>query len=113
MNTSKTSSSSAALAASPLRSEAANAAGAPPSAPRPQFHDSEVVARPHRRRFNAEYKLSIIDQADSSQGPGAVGALLRREGLYSSHLSTWRQQRQQGAVDALPAKKSGPQVVVS
>jgi transposase-like protein len=113
MNTSKTSSSSAALAASERSGEAANAAGAPPSAPRPQFHDSEVVARPHRRRFNAEYKLSIIDQADSAQGAGAVGALLRREGLYFSHLATWRQQRKQGEFDALTAKKRGPKVVVS
>jgi transposase-like protein len=72
-----------------------------------------VVARPHRRRFNAEYKLSIIEQADSAQGAGAVGALLRREGLYSSHLATWRQQRKQGEFDALTAKKRGPKVVVS
>jgi transposase len=75
--------------------------------------DSEVVAGPHRRRFSAEYKLSIIDQADSTQGAGAVGALLRREGLYSSHLATWRQQRKQGEFDALTAKKRGPKVVVS
>jgi hypothetical protein len=50
-----------------------------------------VIARPQRRRFSAEYKLSIIEQADSAQGAGGVGALLRREGLYSSHLATWRQ----------------------
>jgi transposase len=47
-----------------------------------------VVARPHRRRFTAEYKRSIIDQADAARDAGAVGALLRREGLYSSHLTT-------------------------
>jgi transposase len=64
---------------------------AEPPAARPLVPDSEVVARPHRRRFSAEYKLSIIDQADSTAGVGAVGALLRREGLYSSHLATWRQ----------------------
>jgi transposase-like protein len=75
--------------------------------------DSEVVAGPHRRRFSAEYKLSIIDQADSTQGAGAVGALLRREGLYSSHLATWRRQRKQGEFDALTPKKRGPKVVVS
>src|ERR1039458_10329095 len=103
MNTSKTNTSSH-----------ANAAGAP-SAPRPQVpdSDSEVIARPHRRRFSAEYKLSIIDQADAAQGSGAVGALLRREGLYSSHLATCRQQRKQGEFDALTAKKRGPKVVVS
>ena len=92
---------------------AANAAGAELPAARPLVPDSEVVARPHRRRFSAEYKLSIIVQADSSQGAGAVGGLLRREGLYSSHLATWRQQRKQGEFDALTAKKRGPKVVVS
>jgi transposase len=94
-------------------SSAANAAGAELPAPRPLVPDSEVVAGPHRRRFSAEYKLSIIDQADSAQGAGAVGALLRREGLYSSHLATWRQQRKQGEFDALTAKKRGPKLVVS
>jgi transposase-like protein len=110
---SKTSTSSAALPASERSGEAGNAAGAELPAPQPLGRDSEVVARPQRRRFTAKYKLSIIDQADSAQGAGAVGALLRREGLYSSHLSTWRQQRRQGEVDALTAKKRGPKVVVS
>src|ERR1039458_8333658 len=96
MSTSKTSTSSAAL-----------------PAPRPLVPDSEVVARPHRRRFSAEYKLAIMEQADSAPGAGGVGALLRREGLYSSHLATWRQQRKQGEFDALTAKKRGPKVVVS
>ena len=113
MSTSKTSTSSAALAASERSGEAGNAAGAELPAPRSLVPDSEVVARPYRRRFSAEYKLSIIDQADSTQGAGAVGALLRREGLYSSHLATWRQQRKQGQFDALTAKKRGPKVVVS
>jgi transposase-like protein len=72
-----------------------------------------VVARPHRRRFTAEYKRSIIDQADAAQDAGAVGALLRREGLYASNLTTWRRQRKQGEIDALTAKKRGPKVVVS
>jgi transposase-like protein len=75
--------------------------------------DSEVVARPRRRRFTAEYKLSILDQADAVEDIGAVGALLRREGLYSSHLGTWRRQRKQGEFDALTPKKRGPKVVVS
>ena len=112
MSTSKTSTSSAALAASERSGEAGNAAGAPPSTAL-QLPDSEVTARPHRRRFSAEYKLSIIEQADLAQGAGGVGALLRREGLYSSHLATWRQQRKQGEFDALTAKKRGPKVVVS
>jgi transposase len=114
MSISKTGTSSAALAASERSGEAANAAGAELPGRRPLVPDSEVVARPHRRRFSAEYKLSIIDQADASEGSaGALGALLRREGLYYSHLSKWRQQRKQGEFDALTAKKRGPKVVVS
>jgi len=101
------------LTASERSGEAANAAGAPAPGPRPPVPDSEVVARPHRRRFTAEYKRSIIDQADAAQDAGAVGALLRREGLYASNLTTWRRQRKQGEIDALTAKKRGPKVVVS
>src|SRR3972149_1244076 len=67
----------------------------------------EVVARPTRRRFSAEYKLRMLQEADRC-GPGEVGALLRREGLYSSHLTHWRQQRESGALAALTAKKRGP-----
>jgi transposase len=113
MSTSKTSTSFAALAASERSGEAANAAGAQASGLRPAVPDSEVVARPHRRRFTAEYKRSIIDQADAARDAGAVGALLRREGLYSSHLTTWRRQRKQGELDALTPKKRGPKVVIS
>ena len=113
MSTNKTSSSSAALAASERSGEAANAAGVAPPTLRPLVPDSEVVARPVRRRFTAEYKRSILDQADAAQDSGAIGALLRREGLYSSHLGTWRRQRKQGELDALTAKKRGPKVVVS
>ena len=72
-----------------------------------------MVARPHRRRFTAEYKRSIIDQADAARDAGAVGALLRREGLYSSHLTTWRRQQKQGELEALTPKKRGPKVIVS
>ncbi len=93
--------------------EAANAASAPAAGLRRPVPDSEVIARPQRRRFTAEYKLSIIEQADSAQDAGAIGLLLRREGLYSSHLSNWRTQRKQGEFDALTAKKRGPKVVVS
>ncbi len=113
MSTSKIDSSSAALAASERSGEAANAAGAPAPGPRPPVPDSEVTARPQRRRFTAEYKRSIIDQADAAEDGGAVGALLRREGLYSSHLSTWRRQRQRGEIHALMLKKRGPKVSVS
>jgi transposase-like protein len=109
----KTSPSSAALAASERSGEAANAAGAAPTALRSPIPDSEVIARPRRRRFTAEYKRSILDQADAAQDSRTVGALLRREGLYASHLTTWRRQRKQGEIDALTAKKRGPKVVVS
>jgi transposase len=109
----KTSSSSAALAASERSGEAANPAGAAPTALRPPVPDSEVVAQPRRRRFTAEYKRSVLDQADAAQDSRTVGALLRREGLYASHLTTWRRQRKQGEIDALTSKKRGPKVVVS
>ena len=72
-----------------------------------------MIARPLRRRFTAEYKRSILNQADAAQGVGATGALLRREGLYSSHLTTWKRQRKQGELDALTPHKRGPKVVVS
>ena len=110
---SKTSTSSAALAASERSGEAANAAGAAPPAPRPSVPDSEVIARPRRRSFTAEYRRSILDQADAAHDAGALGLLLRREGLYSSHLATWRRQRKQGGIDALTPKKRAPKVVVS
>ena len=69
--------------------------------------DPEVSQRPVRRRFPAEYKLQILRQADACTQPGQLGELLRREGLYSSHLSTWRTQRDQGTLDALTPKKRG------
>jgi transposase-like protein len=69
--------------------------------------DPEVAERAARRRFTAEYKLQILRQADACASPGEVGALLRREGLYSSHLTTWRRQREQGSLAALSPKKRG------
>ena len=63
--------------------------------------DPELVERPKRRRFSAEYKLGILRAAEGCSRPGEVGALLRREGLYTSHLSAWRKQRDQGALRAL------------
>jgi transposase len=62
--------------------------------------DPELVERPLRRRFSAEYKLRILREAEACSEPGEV-ALVRREGLYSSHLSKWRQQRDAGALEAL------------
>ena len=101
------------MAASERSGEAANAAGALIPGPRLPVPDSEVIARPRRRRFTAEYKRSIIDQADAARDASAVGLLLRREGLYSSHLATWKRQRKQGGIDALAPKKRGPKVIVS
>ena len=73
----------------------------------------EVVVKPKRRQFTAEYKRRILQEAEACMQPGEVGALLRREGLYSSHLTTWRHQRQRGKLQGLaPAKrgrKSDPQ----
>src|SRR6266849_6734272 len=63
--------------------------------------DPELVERPGRRRFSAEYKLRILREAEACSRPGEIGALLRREGLYSGHLSKWRRQRDAGALEAL------------
>jgi transposase-like protein len=69
--------------------------------------DPEVSGVPIRRRFTAEYKFRIVKEADACKGPGEVGARLRREGLYSSLLSQWRRQREQGALVALGPRKRG------
>jgi transposase-like protein len=66
--------------------------------------DPEVTARYARRRFTTPYKLEILRRADACIRPGQLGALLRKEGLYSSLLATWRRQREEG----LTAKKRGP-----
>jgi len=67
--------------------------------------DPELTERPKRRSFSAEYKLKIPRQADAADKPGELGALLRREGLYSSHISTWRRRREEGAPGALGRKR--------
>jgi len=70
--------------------------------------DPEVCADPKpRRRFTAAYKLRILQQADSLTEPGQMGAFLRKEGIYSSNLTTWRRQREQGILDSLTPKKRG------
>ena len=63
--------------------------------------DPELVEQAQRRRFTAEYKLRILQQADACSRPGEVGELLRREGLYTSHLTYWRKQRKDGALKEL------------
>jgi transposase len=70
--------------------------------------DPEVVAKAKRRRFTPEYRLKIVRAAESCKGSGEIGALLRREGLFSSQLSTWRRQREEGALEGLRARKRGP-----
>ncbi len=72
--------------------------------------NTEVVVKAVRRRFSAEYKLSILQEAEACLEVGEVGALLRREGLYSSHLTTWRKQREQGALQGLAPAKRGRKV---
>jgi transposase-like protein len=70
--------------------------------------DPEVAAKPTRRRFTAEYKLQILREADREREVGAIGALLRREGLYSTHLTAWRRERERGALEGLRARRRGP-----
>jgi transposase-like protein len=78
----------------------------PPAAPRP---NPEIVADARRRSFTGEYKQRILAELDAAAAqPGAIGALLRREGLYSSHLSTWRRERQTGILKGLTPHKRGP-----
>lgn len=72
----------------------------------------EVREKPVRRLFTAEYKLDILRQADMCTGPGGLGALLRREGLYSSNLTTWRRQRDEGTLAALKPKQRGRKAAV-
>jgi len=67
--------------------------------------DPEVRAVAKRRQFTAAYKLSVVEEADRCSSPGSIGALLRREGLYSSHLTVWRREREAGALFALGARR--------
>ena len=86
------------------RSDEAPSTGASAAPARP---DPEVLAKPKRRRFTAEYRLRILEEADRCREPGEVGRLLRREGLYSSHLTAWRRARRNGALRGLTSKKRG------
>lgn len=75
----------------------------------PLAPDPEVVEQARRRGFTAKYKLAVLEQADRCE-PGQLGALLRREGLYSSHLTCWRRQREAGVLAGLAARKRGRKV---
>jgi transposase len=68
----------------------------------------EVAAKATRRRFTLDYKRKIVREADGCRTPGAIGALLRREGLYSSHLTTWRAARERGDLAGPTVAKRGP-----
>ena len=70
--------------------------------------DPEVVPTVQRRRFTAKEKLRILEEADACIKPGELGALLRREGIYSSYLSRWRRERDRGQLQALSPKRRGP-----
>jgi transposase len=93
----------------PPTTPAAAAGGAEPpaSAGGGGVPDPAVSEKPVRRRFTAEYKIRMLGEADRCTQPGQLGALLRREGLYSSHLTTWRQQRDAGALAGLTPKRRG------
>jgi transposase len=76
--------------------------------PRTAVPDPELVERARRRRFSAAYKLRVLREAEACSVPGEIGALLRREGLYTSHLTAWRKQREQGALAALGRPRGRP-----
>lgn len=69
--------------------------------------DLEVDAKPRRRKFTAEYKAKILAECDAVTEPGGIGAILRREQLYSSHLVDWRRRRAEGGTSALEPQKTG------
>jgi len=73
--------------------------------------ETEVVAKAQRRRFTAEYKRQVVREADLCTTSGAIGVLLRREGLYSSHLTNWRSARDRGELEGLAPKQRGPKAV--
>ena len=74
----------------------------------PLAHETEVTAKAQRRRFTAAEKLRVLREADGCTRPGELGALLRREGLYSSHLATWRAARSRGELAGLTPRARGP-----
>ena len=73
-----------------------------------EMSKTEVVAKAQSKRFTAAEKLRILREVDACQGTGEIGALLRREGIYSSYLTTWRRQREGGELDGLAPQKRGP-----
>ncbi len=89
------------------RSEHERVMGLPAGARARTMAATEVVPQAVRRRYSAEYKLKILAEVDNCKNSGDIGALLRREGLYSSHLTKWRRQRAEGQLAALAPQKRG------
>jgi transposase-like protein len=75
---------------------------------REEMPKTEVIAKAKRKQFSAAEKLRILREVDACRGSGEIGALLRREGIYSSYLTTWRRQRERGELDGLTPQKRGP-----
>jgi transposase-like protein len=96
------------------RSETERSEGAPEETTKPKTDqappppDPEVLEKAQRRRYTAEYKLQILKATEACTQPGEIGEILRREGLYFSHLRDWKQQRLAGTLWALEPKKRGP-----
>jgi len=90
------------------RTTARSPNGVTPEEPMPvAAADPEVPEKKPRKRFTASYKLRILKKADQCEAPGQIGVLLRKEGLYSSHLTTWRRQREEGSLQGLAPQKRG------
>ena len=79
-------------------------------APRP---DPEVLARPRRRTYTGEYKQQVLAEVEAAREAGEIGAVLRRHGLYSSHLTKWREERKSGILEGLTPQKRGPKAKVN
>ncbi|MDQ2948683.1 MAG: hypothetical protein M3Y27_22550, partial [Acidobacteriota bacterium] len=78
--------------------------------PRP---NPEVLARAKRRTYAGEFKQKVLAEADAARGSGEIGAVLRRHGLYSSHLTKWRKERKSGIIEGLAPQKRGPKSSLS
>ena len=87
--------------------ERSDEAARAPVSERNRVRDPEVVAKPTRRQFTAEYKFRILEETDRCSEPGEVGRIVRREGLYSSHLTAWRKARREGSLKGLTPKRRG------
>lgn len=82
-----------------------------PLKPLRSIPEPEVPEKASRRKYPGDYKLRVLKEAETCTLPGQLGALLRREGLYSSHLITWRRQKEQGMIEALAPKRRGPKTL--